>query len=356
VLSFPDLRTHHRDVAVPLKLLAEFWVAYYWGFVDSRHPILQGQQTTREGKIRNDMEFRPALSEFRHQWENYIGGLTRPADGFQVINELRIPRKRDTYPPLLYSAYQKAITAICKTLRMPIQYAGPSNWTVFEKPIAYSTLIDRTVAVPGTQLQDVCLVISADLWQTFQAMSLWVEALCIHEWCLFTERVARSQHPVSRGDVYTLLTARPDNRRPLTWESNNIDLLLLEGNEFVCPWTARRIVHGVPYDLDHLLPISVYPINELWNLMPSDPGFNRHTKRNLLPSSQRLRQARPHLEWDYERYGLSTALSQALHEDVSIRFSTLTISSELSFPRAVTDVVIDLIEQIAESRNLACFK
>jgi hypothetical protein len=29
VLSFPDLRNLRADVAVPLRLLAQFWVAYY---------------------------------------------------------------------------------------------------------------------------------------------------------------------------------------------------------------------------------------------------------------------------------------------------------------------------------------
>jgi hypothetical protein len=40
VLSFPDLRTYEQDVAAPLRLLAEFWVAYYWGFVQPVSPIL----------------------------------------------------------------------------------------------------------------------------------------------------------------------------------------------------------------------------------------------------------------------------------------------------------------------------
>ena len=38
-----------------------------------------------------------------------------------------------------------------------------------------------------------------------------------------------------RGDVYTLLTDRPDNRRPLDWERNQIDLLMMEGRVFECP-------------------------------------------------------------------------------------------------------------------------
>jgi hypothetical protein len=355
VLSFPDLRTHHQDIAVPLRLLAEYWVAYYWGFVHPTQPIDQGQRAQRDGKLRNDMEFRPDLCEFRRQWEAHTGELSQDSDGFLVIHELRIARKRSTYPASLLTAYQKTLTTIAKTIKMPIQYAGPGNWTVFEKPSAYRDLGDRVVAVPGTQEQDVCLVITAELWQTFQVMSLWVEALCIHEWCLFTERVAQSHQPIQRGEVYTLLTARPDNRRPLSWESNQIDILLLEGKEFRCPWTAKPIVQGIRYDLDHLLPLSVYPINELWNLVPSDQRFNRHIKRDRLPSSERLFTARTHLEWNYRQYGLSPALSQALQADVRLRFSTLRSPSSSSFPQEIANVVIDLLNQIAESRNLARF-
>ena len=65
-------------------------------------------------------------------------------------------------------------------------------------------------------------------------MSLYIEALCIHEWCLFSERVNQeSETSISRGCIYQLLTDRPDNRRPLTWERNKIDLLLMGGHS-VC--------------------------------------------------------------------------------------------------------------------------
>ena len=40
-------------------------------------------------------------------------------------------------------------------------------------------------------------------------------------------------------------------------------------------WSQAN-VHS--YDLDHLLPLSAYPINELWNLVPTDVNFNRNNK------------------------------------------------------------------------------
>jgi hypothetical protein len=142
VLSFPDLRSYRQDVAIPLRLLAEFWVAYYWGFAQMDRPIWQGQRAISSSettpstgaKRKNDMTFRPALTRFRALWEQSFSGLARPSDGFFAINELRVPRKRNTYLPVLLDAYQQVLRDISKTLEMPIRYAGPGNWTVFEKP------------------------------------------------------------------------------------------------------------------------------------------------------------------------------------------------------------------------------
>ncbi len=349
VLTYPDLRTYQSDVAVPLKLLAEFWIAYYWPFVDPDNPIQQGQRAQRQGQTINDMAFRPALTELRRQWEQVIGGLKNPADGFFLINELRSPRKHQRYPQPLIDAYQQAIAAVAKTIEMPIRYAGPGHWSIFEKPQAYNQVASRTVAVPGTKVRDRCLIIPLDLWATFRQMSLWVEALCIHEWCLFSGRV--SNH--DRGYIYCLLTSRPDNRRPLTWERNQIDILIMEGTIFTCPWTEKPITQGTAYDLDHILPIAVYSTNELWNLVPADPEFNSHKKRDRLPTAERLAVATPRLEQTYLSYGASKPLIEVLREDVGMRFATVQIGS--GFSERLSVAVAELVEEVAEARNLARF-
>ena len=48
VLSFPDLARGGRDVAVPLRSLAEFWVACLWPFCDPAGAITQGQLAQRK--------------------------------------------------------------------------------------------------------------------------------------------------------------------------------------------------------------------------------------------------------------------------------------------------------------------
>jgi hypothetical protein len=81
------------------------------------------------------MAFRPALTELRRQWEQ-IGGLKNSADGFFLINELRSPRNHQRYPQPLIDDHQATSTAIAKTIEMPIRYAGPGEWSIFEKPQA----------------------------------------------------------------------------------------------------------------------------------------------------------------------------------------------------------------------------
>jgi hypothetical protein len=353
VLAYPDLRTYHSDVAVPLRALAEYWVAYYWPFVNPVEPIMQGPRSQRAGVLRNDVSFRPQLTQLRQACE-VLSGSSKPADGFWLINELRMPRKRLSYPSALLKLYRQTISSISKALEMPIRHAGAGEWTIFDKPAKYEYL-NGVVSIPGTQRGDVCLLISNELWQTFREMSLYVEALCIHEWCLFTEKVEQEAAiGCDRGVIYRLLTDRPDNRRPLTWERNNVDILLMEGKEFICPWTTRRINKQVAYDLDHLVPVTVYPTNELWNLVPADPYFNSHVKRNRLPSLEKLIQAEPHLALAYSHYESSKSLSRAIREDTVIRFSTLR-HENTDFPQAAAKAVVDFIDQLAALRNLARF-
>jgi hypothetical protein len=219
--------------------------------------------------------------------------------------------------------------------------------------VAYAALGGRAVGVPGTTAGDRCVVVGRGLWDGSLDLSLWVEALSIHEWSLFTESVAQPGGAVvRRGDVYTLLTDRPDNRRPLDWERNQVDLLLMEGRVFECPWTGRPLRRPVDYDLDHLLPVSVYPINELWNLAPADRRFNQRVKRDRLPSRALLLAAAPRLELMYHQYASSALLGDALRQDVAARFTRAGIASD---PRVITRVVVDFLDRAAEARNLARF-
>jgi len=327
-------------------------VAYYWAFMDEERPIFQGPRARRSGKVWNDFAFREELTALKQYWLTTPFGSRRPSDGFVVVAEMKASRATEIYPSDFISLYRRVIKRIVGVIKYPIQYAGPSNqyYSVFSRPASASTWTNA-VWLPTTVPVEQCLLLSNELWQGFKDLSLWIEALCIHEWSLFTERIRDERGAsVSRGEVYTLLTERPDNRRPLTWERNQIDILLMEGRQFSCPWTGKRLKIG-SYDLDHIIPVSIYPINELWNLVPADPYFNSHRKRARLPNTKMLERARPAFSSTYVNYRNSQVLSRVFNQDTFLRSGLDQNTEEDVIALAVTNIVA----AVADSRNVAQF-
>lgn len=348
VLGFPQIGRQGRAIAIPLRTLARFWVAYYWPFVDPANPILQA----RQARGKEDISFRPALTRLRQEWERGLGTTSRPSDGFFLVGECLSGVRWKSYQQSLRDAFSAAVEGIAAALQQPIRYAGPGQYSVFSRPARWRDILagsSAVVCLPETRPGDLCLVVDAELWDGFCNLSLWIEALCIHEWCLFTE----SQSQVERGIIYGLLTDRPQNRQPLTWERNQVEILMMEGAEFSCPWTGRRLTTA-SYDMDHLLPVSVYPVNELWNIIPADPEFNQHAKRDRMPGSDRLARASPHLQSTYRNYLRSPQLSEALTHDSRLRFGT-EMSTNSVIPAVLTRSVVDYLQVVATSRNLQIF-
>lgn len=353
VLSYPDLAS--RDVAVPLRVLAEKWISYYWPFVDPGRPIYQGPRAHRSGGEANDISFRPELTRLRRAWEMHFGE-SRASDGFLLSAEMRVPRIAGSYPPEIVQGFAETRRKIAGALRQPIRYAGPGGEThrVFPPEAQAGSLPGLSGAgepplrLPGTGASEPCMLVRGELWAAFRELSLWVEALCIHEWSLFTEGLRGSG--ADRGETYALLTDRPDNRRPLTWERNQVELLMLENHRFVCPWSGRRL-GPESYALDHVIPVSVYPTNELWNLVPTDPRFNANIKRARIPTAGRMRDSLPLLSQTYANYARSRALGSALDNDLAGRFALSAISS----PEGVADAVAGAALSIAEARGVERF-
>jgi hypothetical protein len=139
VLASPDLRFDGRDVAVPLRVLAESWVAYYWPFVAAGAPIDQGVRSRLGERERHDLSFRPHLTELRRQWEA-IYGPSDAAGGWHLVEHLRVPRHRDGYPAVVLKTYAATLRQVRTALAQPIPYAGPGRWSVFAKPAALGAL------------------------------------------------------------------------------------------------------------------------------------------------------------------------------------------------------------------------
>ena len=126
----------------------------------------------------------------------------------------------------------------------------------------------------------------------------------------------------------------------------------MEGQIFKCPWTRKTLRQSEDYDLDHIIPVAIRPINELWNLVPADPEYNSHVKRDRLPSPETWKAAEPVLEQTCSVYIAAAGLKDYLIKDAENSFGTLDQA------RLATDLVAKtghLVRSISNSRNLPLF-
>ena len=170
---------------------------------------------------------------------------------------------------------------------------------------------------------------------------------------MFTQTAHKAEKEGFRGKVFTLLTTRLKPRRSLDWERTQIDQLLANKFEFTCPWSGKIIKKDIAYDLDHIIPVSIYPYNELWNLVPSDPEFNQRKKRDRLPNEKRLSIAENRLATTYNMYYQSNELRKAIIEDIHYRFNQ-KIDEEF-FGSQLSRIVLNFIRIISDVRNVARF-
>lgn len=352
-LNFAALQGRGEGIAIPLRVLAEWWIGYYWPFMDSERPIMQGPRVFREGVLRQDVAFRKLLTELKELWRDSLFGSDRPSDGAVLVSEMKVNAHAAEYGPEMLRKYLQTLRVVMKCVEQPITYAGGASeqYAVFSRQRRLRDLPEGVVPLPGTSTDERCVVVPDAMWAGFKVYSMFIDALCIHEWSLFTENATQEADGVSRGSVYQALTDRPDSRRPLSWERNHIDLLLLEGEQLHCVWTGKPL-HLGGYDVDHIIPVATYPINELWNLVPSEPAFNQHVKRALMPADEWRNILPQRLAETYRFYEKSPDMSAALRRSFLLRFTSELASSVSS----LTDAVTKMVFAVAESRNTPRFK
>ena len=85
----------------------------------------------RDGVLRNDVSFRPELTQLRAEWELAVLTGSEPADGFFLFAEMYTPQRRLTYPSTLRQTYDRTISAVTAAVKKP----GPvSLWRRYRMP------------------------------------------------------------------------------------------------------------------------------------------------------------------------------------------------------------------------------
>ncbi len=131
------------------------------------------------------------------------------------------------------------------------------------------------------------------VWHAFRRMAAWIEPMLISEWVRLIQayQERRPASPgASPGDIHAALRWIEPNR-----DTGFVRALVRRrfdrGLGVSCVWTGRPLKPNA-VDIDHCLPWSAWPCDDLWNLLPSAPALNRHLKGEKIPAAATLEAAR----------------------------------------------------------------
>lgn len=239
-------------------------------------------QSKSEGAEGKPLKFRASLTALidAFQGQGQHGGLTA----------WHLAMSTGRLDATTQSKLKHALRDIVDAIRSgPVQYSGGALETgpVF----AYD---------PGTRR----VLMPADLWREFSLLGHWIRDAVIVRWAELTGRFAYRQG-ISSAEVLPLLLAQPETERATSPARQAFEAV--GWNE--CAWSGKRLTAG--FAIDHVIPLSLWGNNDLWNLVTADPKVNLN-KSDKLPTRALLWERQPTLirSWEVLRDHLPVPFEQ----------------------------------------------
>jgi hypothetical protein len=254
-------------VYFPTGLLIEKWMLYYYPILESSIFIPQ-----INGDV--NLAFVTQLSKIISAYRN-IGGFSA------FYNDIR----NKGIPEFLQQDFINLARKLQETItRMPMKYIGRSisndYYSIFQfdsrKKKTVSTIIDLKYLIDNFG----SFSIPQEYYEAFQVLGSFIggQDSLLFKWAEFS--VNASGKRLSIENVVNEVLKSPITERDVAESKSIYKSILKKEGKVYCVWTGKTISR---YDVDHMIPFSVWKNNDLWNLLPSQTSTNNQ-KRDKIPS------------------------------------------------------------------------
>ncbi len=258
------------SVSIPIGLLVESWIFDYLPFV------FENRRQQNSGNVLN----KGVETAYRQLFESMKldPRVTTWQDAYQQIYMAYTLLKLDTEQSKILLTLAKEIA---KTITlMPMKYSGSANYSIFNPQkksfgsVRINGIFNREFLINSFDT----FRISKDHYNIFRYMgqSLYGTSTIARRWKETTYKLNQETYATDTVDAMIFKTIFVDR-------NTNIGRNYLPQN-CNCVWTNKPLKNG-NYDVDHVLPYSVWSNNDLWNLLPSDSKVNNQ-KTNKIPTSE----------------------------------------------------------------------
>lgn len=264
----PFITISKDRVHFPTGLLIEKWMMYYYPILECSTDIPQINQKT-------NLAFKKPLIKIINDYKS-IGGFSA------FYNDLKnkgIPKNLQVDFFVLAKKLKETITG------MPMKYIGRSISNDYYSIFQFESVSTRS----NTTEIDLEFLINTsgsfsipfEYYEAFKILGSFISGQdsILFKWAEFSVNASRQNLSIEK--VLSEVLKSPITERDIKASKKFYEDILSKEKFVECVWTGDKITR---YDVDHVIPFSVWKNNDLWNLLPSRPITNNQ-KRDKIPSS-----------------------------------------------------------------------
>lgn len=267
----PFIEFKDNLVKIPLGLLIEKWLIYYY-------PILQSNTKIPQINGNTNLAFSKPFIKLISEYEA-IGGFS------VFYNDLR----NKGIPKYLQPSFFELVKKLRDTITaMPMKYIGRSISNDFYSIFNYeNTIITKNSAIDiETLILDFgTFSIPMEYFEAFKILGSFItgQDSILFKWAEFS--VNASGKNLSTEEVLNEVLVGPITKRNITESKKLYEDILKEKGKFYCVWTGKKLTSLKETNIDHMIPFSIWKNNDLWNLLPSTPRINKN-KLDKIPTPE----------------------------------------------------------------------
>lgn len=271
----PFIKLEKQVVKIPLGLLIEKWLIYYYPIFESRIII---PQINGQSNLAFEPEFKKVIKYY-----SLLGGLSA------FYNDL----KRKGIPNDISIEFLQLTKKLKDTItKMPMKYIGQSinknHYSIF----SYES------ALKSKKINSIDLSFLIDSYGYFTIPIAYFEAFSLFgsfitgqdsillKWAEFS--VDASKNKLEVKDAINEIFKSPITQRDVIESKQLYNNILKKQGDVYCVWSGKLIKK---FDVDHMIPFAIWKNNDLWNLFPSDSKTN-NLKRDKVPSVKHLEKSK----------------------------------------------------------------
>jgi SAM-dependent methyltransferase len=266
---------HEADyVAIPLGMVALFWLRMYKPLIEAALPQMPATRTgSRPGFVTDSFTSLRAINPF----ELRVGAV------FDGETAKRLHRSLGEIAQLIRT--------------MPARYL---HWPNSDQPI-FEIVAQRRIATPLPLTIDAPFLwsfgelrVPLPIWQALGRYNVWIEPVLIAEWLRLMEGYAGAGAPHVRQLASSLLVwADPERDTRIAREA--VARMRAAGKPVYCVWSGQRLRET--YDIDHCFPFAAWPCSDAWNLMPASKPVNNQKSNRLVTQGALIRAGDIIVDW-----------------------------------------------------------